>query len=209
MEKAQHERLVELYPSLMGVELLDVQDERFEGGSFELPNEQEEARVYIAGGGPEKFASLKISRETAVRSMAELLGFSFEQMDGETIRAFILLHELGHAFDYQQHFADKDVSGSEQEAVYIWKMNSQDQLQSLPLPGFAPAELREELVAAGSFERWKQMYPREGQRCQELGIHSDAQLIDVQDQAYRQLPKERYADEFAAKTFHQLRKTHN
>ncbi len=136
-----------------------------------------------------------------MRAIAALLDIQFEILDGETIRQFIFFHEAGHAYDFVTNFADQN---NPEAGVDTWLMNSEMQLNQLPLPGLSPAELRESLNFAGGFEAWKHQNSY-AQWCESNHIQSEADLFRVQEAAYRALEKERFADDFAAKAIRRFR----
>jgi len=196
--------LKETFQEIRNVQFKFEDDPAFEGGAFYLPeSDLHPPRIVIAAGGVERFARLKHSREDGVRAVALQLGIPFEQIDGKTIQCFILFHEAGHAYDFLINFANGvDVKTATKE----WRANSNAQLNQLPLPGIAPAVLREDLTASG-FDTWLAENPAYAERCHSLGISKEVELLHVQEEAYRQLDKERYADEFAVKALLRLSKS--
>lgn len=191
--------LRERYPVFAKVRFEENDDPSFEGGSFGLPKgEGDRPSVRIAAGGPERFARLKETRKEAIEAMAKELGIPFEKLDGEGISAFILFHEAGHAHDFLENYSEKQ-DASFEKSVADWRANSDAELQSLPLPDASPAELREEIAAAGGFDAWRKAAADDDAWCVAHGVTNERELLRIQEEAYRALDKERYADRFAAK----------
>ncbi len=201
-ESAEMAWLREAFPMLRDVRFEVVADEAFEGGVIHIPDSPGEPVVIrIGAGGAERFARLKQSREWSIRVTAANLGVSFEEIDGETIRQFVLFHEAGHAYDFLQNFAIADSGASPEDAVEMWRVSTEQEFDSLPFPGFAPAELREEIVAAGGFDTWRAEKPVRQAWCDAKKVSSEEQLFQMQETAYRKLDKESFADRFAVKAF--------
>ncbi|MBI4119354.1 MAG: hypothetical protein HY456_00720 [Parcubacteria group bacterium] len=180
------------YPAFNQVDIRTTSDRLFEGGAFNAPDEgnhRSRPEIEIGRGGPEQFALLKKTREAAVRAMAELLQIPFEQIDGAAIQRFIFFHEAGHADDFLEHYY--------RAAGTAWKQKSDAEMMTLPLPGFAPAEIQEAIKAAGSFDAWRTKDQYIAEWCDSNNITDADQLIAVQENAYRKLPKESFADRFA------------
>lgn len=194
--------LQEQFPILNDIAIDVVDDEDFEGARFLLPEFEEDVPVVqIAAGGERDFRDLKKTRERAVRFMAEQVGVPFAEISGEQIRQFILFHEAGHAYDFLKNFlSDLDF----EMAVTVWRLNSRSQLDQLPFPGFSPAELNEQILEAGGFDRWLAVDEAREVWCREHSVKSAEQLVTLQEEAYRKLDKERFADTFAAKAMQQF-----
>lgn len=197
--KAQH-------PELKEVEFEVVDDGVFEGGACEVSPDGTSVLVLIGAGSAERFASLKESRADAIRSMADRLGVPFEEMDGDMIRQFILFHEVGHARDFLTNFVSRETGLDPRSAECVWRENAQIQMDSLPFPGVAPADLREDILLAGGFAAWRELEPFADAWCREKNVSSEQELIALQEPAYRALQKEAYADEFAAKAYMEMQK---
>lgn len=196
--------LKERYPELKDVQFEVIDDGVFEGGTCKVSPDGTSVLVLIGAGSVERFASLKESRTDAIRSMANRLGVPFDEMDGDTIRQFILFHEAGHARDFLLNFAAPETGLDPKSAECVWWENTQIQMDSLPFPGVAPADLREDILLAGGFAAWRELEPFADAWCRERNISSEQELIALQEPAYRALQKEAYADEFAAKAFAEM-----
>jgi hypothetical protein len=191
------------FPSLRKVAFLISLDDTFIGGRFLVPdrnNRPPQATILLAQSTPEQFLTMKKVRKTAITSMANLLHLSFEEMTGEIIRSFIIFHEAGHALDYFEHFyfplkEDEDI------ANVAWKHNSSLQFETLPVPCLTPRKLQRALDLAGGFSQWLEANPQIKEKCEKENITSGEKLYQLQELAYRALPKENCADVFAAKYF--------
>lgn len=194
-------RLKTEFPVLEEVELDLVADPSLEGGSFYLPeSDADKIGLGMASGGVRRYEQLKKSREAGVRAMAEAIGVPFNKIDGRAIRQFILFHEAGHAHDFLTNFADQMDMES---AVKAWFAINDAQLKSLPFPGLSPAALRKSISNVGGFSAWQQSSENRVW-CDAHGIEDETQLFGLQEAAYRQLDKERYADSFASKAIRRL-----
>lgn len=204
-EKDTRERMIRwlehTHPFFTQVNFTRTEDPAFEGGAFYAPDRNDQPfSVILMGGKVEDYAKLKQTRTDAVKSMARLLGVPFERLDAAVIEAFILLHEAGHAHDYFANFAGEDDAPDYEEVTKMWDANSNMQLETLPIPGFNPSVLRYEIEERGGLAEWRQRDPKFDAACVALKIQTAEELIRKQETAYRALPKEEYADAFAAKT---------
>lgn len=187
------------YPFFAQVNFATSADPEYEGGTCYVPESHENPfAVILMGGAVEDYEKLKRTRPDAIKSMARLLGTSAEHLDGATIQAFIFFHEAGHLFDYFANFLE-DNALSYEEATDLWIMNSDHELASLPIPELSPSDLRFEMKKHGGFEEWRRLDSEFDARCVRIGAKSAEELVHIQEMAYRALPKEAYADEFAAK----------
>lgn len=156
------------------------------GGFFEDPSNYGREIVFriVTGDNLEHYQRLMDSRKISARSAAEMLGIIPENMKPELLRLFIFFHEIGHAEDYITHYM-KDGNGPDK-----WTERSRREMSSLPIPGINPSRLRVII------EQNQETLPEAIQvRIREEG---ESQVIEDQERAYRELPKEKYADEFAA-----------
>jgi len=191
---------VSAYPELSSVEIVVPEKDEtlgFTGGEFLLPDEDyENPAVIIVPGGQERFEALKTARPLAVGIAAGLLGRSRESLSGAELKAFIFLHELGHAREFAKDFAGDPGIGPE-AAVQAWRDRSARELDSLPVPGLDPNDLNLELEGRG-LEALDDRDPALRGKLAAAGLTTVAALLDAQERAYRNLPKEAYADRFAA-----------
>ena len=194
------------FPELRDIEVRFTEADAFEGGAggqFYVPDEDEDApghpEIILSGGDAESFERLKKGRRVTIEIIARQVGIPFEALDGETIRRHILYHEAGHAHDFLTNFVDDLTPESIVDCAAVWHLRGDSQLDELPISGRHPGMLQEEIARAGGFEKWKQSDADMARRCQEIGADSEEELLRLQEEAYRGLEKERFADAFAAR----------
>jgi len=120
--------------------------------------------------------------ERTVAAAAELLGLAVEEITPEIFRVYVFAHELGHA----HHYFEEHHHLSNGAKVHHGKRL--EEITTLPVPRIRPSILR---------ERVEFFYDIHRSRLYWLNITLEA-LPDAQTAAYRNLPTERYADQFAA-----------
>jgi predicted transcriptional regulator len=157
------------------------------GGYFEDPSgfdKKISITVVTGNNNIDHYRELLNSRNTSANVVAKLLEISPESLTPEILRLFIFLHEVGHAYDYITNYKN-GVDGSN-----MWKQKSQEEINSLPIPGISPPMLKLYIDHDNSKlpERAQQMI-REGKA---------NEIMQLQEEAYRRLPKETFADEFSA-----------
>jgi len=129
--------------------------------------------------------------------IAERIGISFEELRAhpEIYVIFAFFHEMGHA----RHFFNKLVKESREVSDPIHAANILDrqemneQLDTLPAPGYSPSGLFE-LERKGLLHKYRLQFEEDFRK---LGIESDDDLLSKQQIAYKNLPIERDADAFA------------
>jgi hypothetical protein len=189
--------LKENFPILSEVEIENVRPTAedflaYTAGEFVPSNEVERAVIRVVLGSLEHLENLRERRATSLRMSAELLGIPFEAMSAELVRWFIVLHEVGHAYDYANNYQ------TEQEPVVTWDEQYEAQLQSLPVPGVDPVDLQLIIAETGGFDQYLATYPKVQKTCKKHNVTTSAELVALQEVAYRQMPVEAYADSFAA-----------
>ncbi len=120
----------------------------------------------------------------SVQLCAEKLGLSAENITSSQLGAFIFLHELGHAYDYIVRVPD----GAEKKQKRVAEM------ATLPLPGWTPSKARRAFAPGGRLALW---FEQNREEIALQGYHSHDELLEAQSRAYRLLPSEMVADEFA------------
>jgi hypothetical protein len=143
----------------------------------------------------QKYQQLIQDRKTSVDLCANMLGISAEDIvnNPRILKLFIFLHELGHGHDWINQFQKKMLSDKSFNAVEKWEERSDQELRNLPVPTFdltMVIRYHEEGKLAGYYEE-------NGVYYRNIGINSLEELIIAQEKAYRNLPKESYADNFA------------
>lgn len=134
------------------------------------------------------------TRDISLSYMAKDLGISFDTLKSnpELINIFIFFHEVGHAYDYIKNY----VQEYGENAYKINRMNRKDEMTSLPIPRTNPAKALL-LKKDGTLE---QFFGNNIQHFKEKGITTTAELLQKNEEAYRNLPSEVFADHFAANT---------
>jgi hypothetical protein len=196
------EAVILQYPALK-----DVFVEMFQGDEFGRPEYSGAAfvvtrenvpKILMALSGPEHVKYLMEMRPTAIELVAEGLGVAPEDITPELLEAFIFLHEYGHAKDYLTNYRGEsdNATHSHEEAIQEWNEHYKASLLSLPVPGFDPSDLRTEVTACGGVQAFYEQHPN---LVNPHGITPLTQddLFREQEMAYRNLPHEKYADDFA------------
>lgn len=192
--------LERMYPFFSQVHFAVSEDPEYEGGSCYVPESDENpAAVILMGGDVSAYEKLKGTRPDAMTAVAKLLGTTVERLDGPTIEAFIFFHEAGHLYDYFVNFGAANEELGYTEVTALWAKESEAQLRSLPIPGWSPSDLRYEIDQHGGLAAWRAADAEFDAQCRHCHADSVEELIRIQERAYRSLPKEAFADEFAAK----------
>jgi len=162
-------------------------------GFFKNPSEWEKIpTIVIASQVPdEHFETLKTTRRRSVEIISELIGVKPTELTTRALKTFIFLHELGHADEFISYVNQQD---SYADATQAWKQRYKEEMSTLPIAGMNPSKLKTALDEGHLHEL---LAAQNDPRIHE-GITED-DLLSVQDEAYRHLPKEAYADNFAAK----------
>jgi hypothetical protein len=122
---------------------------------------------------------------------AQLIGINGTDMTPEVLAQFILLHELGHIMDYNEHFPDFP---SNQQA-------RKKEKAGLPIPGADPTLAMDALTEGGQWDTW---YEQNKTQLATNGFPTRESIIRAQEQAYHNMPTERRPDEFAARILHKM-----
>jgi hypothetical protein len=175
----------------------------FTGGFFKRPTEEEPApSIIVAMNDVSHYEKLMVERELSARRAADLIGITFDVLKArpEILKYFIFLHEIGHAHEYiNDYFNNPEFGFDEKKAVLANRLKRNEELNALPVSGENPVLVRKKYYSgelASYYEARKNYY-------QNKGSNSPEELMLKHEQAYRDLPTEKYADEFAA---HFLRK---
>ncbi|MAG11973.1 MAG: hypothetical protein CMI52_04185 [Parcubacteria group bacterium] len=140
--------------------------------------------VMNVDSGLEHFDGLMREYTSSISLCAERIGVSFEDMTPSSLAAFIFLHEMGHAYDYLENVPDGEVK----------RKKRFDEMATLPLPGWAPSRARHAFVPGGQLALW---FEANKDALAQQGYDSPEVMLDAQARAYRDLPSEVVADEFA------------
>lgn len=144
------------------------------GGLFETPSEfssMPEPKIIIVPGDTH-YEKLFETRQISIRTIAEKMGVAPESLSPKKLAMFIFAHEIGHANDYIENY----LSDNPEQAAINWNNKSKAEMSTLPVPDKNPVEVIE-MIKSGDIK--------------------DPTILEQHEIAYRNLPKEKYADEFA------------
>lgn len=122
---------------------------------------------------------------TVIDICADELGIEPVSVTPELAAKIIFLHELGHTHDFLHNWQDNDRRIAQYQA----------ELASLPVPSWSIGPLIRALKPGGKLEEW---YAENRDALARRGLgNNELELVQAQRRAYRQLPGEAYADNFA------------
>jgi hypothetical protein len=139
------------------------------------------------GDGWEHFDKLLKSRRTSVEIVAKKLGIDPSRIDSKFFAGLTFLHEMGRIVDYMDNSPDYSE----------FQQRRQNDMNSLPFPGYAPARLANWFHSSEGQEYWQE----HGYAWNARGVASPADLIISQEVAYHALETEANADKFAVHVF--------
>lgn len=192
--------VLSMYPSLSCVE-------------FVCGTKESDEMQFIPGPPPKMFfpehAPLAIfehaieTRPVSCQLVCELLGIKKEELTPQLLRVFIFLHECGHAQDFVENFIafsalehPENSAKRFEEACMRCNERQDIELQSLPIPvtpsGFLACRIESPEYVTDMVKAYLQ---------KEAVTDADfADVFERLEKAYKALPSESYADQFA-KTF--------
>lgn len=191
------ELIAEQNPALAHVEVhfVNPEDEPNTGGFFRRIQTDENKvtpAIFIVEKNSAHLNKLLRSRRSSAEIIAGLLGIEFKNLTPDTLRKFIICHELGHATDYIKNY-ELNPELTNNQAADEWDMHYQSILMTMPVPCLNPAQLKIEskrYINAASFLRT---------RPDVVGKYASiSELQHAQEVAYRESSYEKYADNFAA-----------
>lgn len=168
----------------------------YTGGFFRLPDASNpNPRIIVEASRIKHYEDLLVEREVSARSAAEMIGIDFSvlQQHPQILSMFIFLHEIGHGDDFIKNYLNNP---SIADAVAKKHEIREAEMSSLPMLGRSPTYAKI-MAEKGELDKFYQEYRLyyEG-----IGIFSSELLLIANERAYRNLPSESYADNFAAKT---------
>lgn|GEM_PF-1060412 len=151
-------------------------------------------------------------RKISIEQMAAKFGLRAEDLSDRFLRVFIFFHEVGHAQDYTTNYLEYDTP---EHATNKWSDVYNKELRTLPLPGIMPS------VAASCYnnsfgepeaflqhmiahlQKYRPDFIKDYQDFSDqfrkkLESTTIGQLMVENEKAYRAMPSEAYADNFAA-----------
>lgn len=150
----------------------------------------------------ETIEELMHHRKKSVEMVARNLGIKVEAVTPRLLKVFIFLHEIGHVYDYLTNFLKPlQESGSENPKTTATarrqERNRQD-FASLPIPNGAPSGLAIWTAIPDIFWDAVKRYMPSEVIPPELARMTPAELVALQEEAYKSTQEERTADTFAA-----------
>lgn len=193
--------LLEEYKHLAHVEVVFIspEEEPDTGGFFHRVQVDEQTfvpTIFIVSQNQEHMSRLRDARQASAARVADMLGIDFSQLSPDLLKKFIVAHELGHASDYVINYeTNPDYQGS--NAAEEWDLHYEANLLTMPVPGFDPVDLREELSSFDNLEDFLRANPNLIKTINIGEIKTKQDLINAQEVAYRTSAYESYADNFA------------
>lgn len=140
--------------------------------------------------GWSSYSTFMKKRRKTLEIFAAKLDCAMEDFDERKTAEFVFAHEMGHIEDIEQN-SDFDE-------------RRRNEMASLPVPNLSPSKLIEFITVYGE-RRYENMYMKDkNYNYQGITVHSAQELIDFQQTAYRELPTEDTADQFAVKILKKL-----
>lgn len=196
------ELIAEQNPALAHIEVhfVNPEDHPDIGGFFSRIQTDENTvtpAVFIVEKDKNHLNNFLRSRRASAEVVAKLLGIEFKNLTPDTLRKFIICHELGHATDYVTNY-ESNPELTNNQAADEWNMHYQSVLMTLPVPGLNPAQLRKELRKYVNVASFLKTRPDITARKNQIKYATIAELQRAQEVAYRESTYESSADNFAA-----------
>lgn len=193
--------MLEKHDHLSHVEVVFIspEEEPDTGGFFHRVEIDEQTflpTIFIVSENQEHMNRLKDTRQSSAARVASMLGIDFSQLSPKLLRLFIIAHELGHASDYIKNY-ETNPEYQVTDAAEEWDLHYESNLLTMPVPGFDPVDLREELSRFDSLEDFLKANPNLSKTISTGEIKTKQDLINAQEIAYRTSAYESYADDFA------------
>ena len=199
------------YPHLSHVEIKFVPpDDRIDtGGTFDQIKIDEDTFlpiIFIVSKDAKHIEKIMQTRKESAKRVAEMLGIKFEDLTPELLRQFIIAHEFGHADDYVKNYEQNpEYKGG--QITEEWNLHYEANLYSMPVPGYDPVDLKNEIENFTNLEDFLKVHPETTATVEADNIKSLEDLMIAQENAYRSSTYENYADQFATHFLKQNAKT--
>ncbi|MFA9288739.1 MAG: fructose-bisphosphatase class III [Weeksellaceae bacterium] len=130
-------------------------------------------------------------RRQSVLQSVELINMAGPSIERnpELLTTFIALHEFGHA----HYFLNKYKNSSDPLAAY--QLDRQREMDTLPVKGLVPPTVKK-MLAEGTLQQYYDTHKERLSR--DFYIDTIDELVQQQERIYRNLPSEKYPNEFAA-----------
>ncbi len=169
---------------------------QFTAGQFSLSKENKKATLQVVIGDQAHFEYLLGERQISNNLLFEKIGVPPEKRGAMLLSLIIFLHEAGHGYDFINNYKNNPDYETLAEATQAWNEHYEFQLSMLPVPGLDPSDLRLELQNARSFTVFVEKFGL-SDTVKKHNISTASELLRLQEIAYRSLPEESYADQFA------------
>ncbi len=192
-------KLLELYPALQSIDcIFDAEDTSLMQFMPGPP-----PKLYFPANADLKiFASFLSSRPISCELVCKQLSIPASKLTPQFLRAFIFLHECGHAHDFIVNFSNFSTLDHPEnsftrfeDACMRCNERQEYELRKLPIP-----------VTPAGFLASKREYPQFLEQLMydylgKEGLTDDdyTKVFEELEHAYKKLPSEQYADDFAAK----------
>lgn len=162
-------------------------------GQFRLPdNEHPNPYVVLHENAADAMRDVP---DVTLREIAKRVGVDVETLyrDPRIFETFTFVHEVGHARQYiREYLSNRTLS----DPAHTYMEKRDTEVRTMLIPGMSPSKLAKyekdgSLSISKIYEENKLYYLAKG-------ISSPEDLFDAVQVQYRQLPSERYADDFAA-----------
>jgi len=169
------------------------------GGTFHRVQVDEQTiipTIFIVFEDYEHMRRLKDVRHSSAQRVADMLGIDFSRLSLSLLRQFIVAHEIGHAFDYVTNY-EMNTRYQGANVAEEWDLHYEANLLALPVSGFSPVELLEEVSKFSNLEDFLEKHSSVARKINTEKIKTLQDLLDAQEIAYRNSVYENYADKFA------------
>ncbi|MEI6481328.1 MAG: hypothetical protein WCO19_03420 [Candidatus Saccharibacteria bacterium] len=143
-----------------------------------------EVIIDLSDGILERIISELHQRPTTKQIIAVRMGEDQRRLTPQKLLSHVFLHELGHALENM-------LRGDDPESAKTIREERRAEMLSLPLPEWSSTSLLDPAEQAKILAHVPDLFER-------LGVSNFSQVCALQEAAYRRLPKEKYADDFAS-----------
>ncbi len=148
------------------------------------------------------FSTFLSTRPLSCKLACEQLGIDMSQLTPELLRAFIFLHECGHAHDFIVNFSNfssldhpENSSTRFEDACMRCNERQEYELKKLPIP-VTPAGF---LASRREYPQFLDQLISEYLQKDVLTEDDYSRVLFDLEHAYKELPSEKYADDFAVR----------
>ncbi|MFH0851915.1 MAG: hypothetical protein V1876_04170 [Candidatus Peregrinibacteria bacterium] len=193
----------EQIPALRGVSAAIQKKSRFHGGKTPAPkNEEDSVSFEFTDADHAMIKELMQHRKKSVEMVARDLGIKVDAVTPRLLKVFIFLHEIGHVHDYLTNFLkplqESGCKNPKTTATEHYQERNKQDYASLPIPNGASSGLAMwTAIPAIFWDAVKRHMPSEVIP-PELARMTPAELVALQEAAYKATTGERIADTFAA-----------